>query len=42
MHGTTSVYNFIIDIINKVQIKYTGWPKKNATTLVRNFNDILD
>ena len=20
----------------------TGWPKKNATILIRNFNDILD
>ena len=21
---------------------YTGWPRKNATILIRNFNDILD
>ena len=21
---------------------YTGWPKKNATILIRNFNDVID
>ena len=29
------------DLVSKMT-HYTGWPKKNATTLIRNFNDILD
>ena len=33
------VFLFII-MYNKYM--YTGWPKKNATILIRYFNDILD
>ena len=34
--------NSIMSIKRMLVSRYTGWPKKNATILIRNFNDILD
>ena len=34
--------NSILSIKRMLVSRYTGWPKKNATILIRNFNDILD
>ena len=28
--------------IYEIEVGYTGWPKNNATILIRYFNDILD
>ena len=30
-----------IHFSNAMNLSYTGWPIKNATILIRNFNDIL-
>ena len=34
--------NSILSIKRMLVSRYTGWPKNNATILIRNFNDILD